>query len=545
MTITTAKKILIDITNELKLDNTKYNPILLQYIISKIKVNDKNSFEDPNVENIFKKYQIFLKSHNAVDYDDLIKLPIEILKNNKDILEKYRNKWKYILIDEYQDTSIIQFEFIRLLAAKHKNISIVGDDDQSIYSWRQANPENINKFEETFSPVKVIKLEQNYRSTQNILKAANSIIINNTTRKSKKLWSEYSDGDLIKLYEADDEDDESNFVLTMIKRLVNNDISYKDIAILFRINSLSRPLEETFKYYNVPYSVIGGTNFFDRPEIRDILSYMRFLANNDDEVSLFRIINNPKRGIGTATLQAIIEHSKDANSSIYSSLKDIIKLNFLGNKVTPYLEDFFKLIEKYKEVIFKPKNMANTIEKLVTEINYHGKLITEMKDLNKIKYRMNNIKQLIRFIDRYENDLDNFEPNIYDFLQMVSLQNQEEEENKDNTVSLMSVHSAKGLEFKIIFLVGVEEGLFPHLKTIEETGNIEEERRLFYVAVTRAREKLFLSYPQKRTKYNEAIKKSKSPFIDEIPKELLEKINLETTMDQGKLINSFLDKHKN
>lgn len=350
---------------------------------------------------------------------------------------------------------------------------------------------------------------------------------------------------MIKLYEAEDEDDEANFVLTMINRLINKNNSYKDFAILFRINSLSRPFEEVLKYYNIPYSVIGGTNFFDRPEIRDILSYLRFLANNDDEVSLFRIINTPKRGIGTTTLQAIIDHSKETNSSIYSSLKDIMKLNLLGNKITPYLDDFCKLIEKYKELIYKPKNMANTIEKLITEINYHGKLITEIKDLNNIKYRMNNINQFVRFISKYENDPDNFEPNIFNFLQMLSLQNQDDEENNDNSVSLMSVHSAKGLEFKVIFLVGVEEGLFPHLKTIEETGNVEEERRLFYVAVTRAREKIFLSYPKKRTKYNEAIKKSKSPFIDEIPKELLKLIDLESTIDQGKLINSFLDKHKN
>ena len=261
--------------------------------------------------------------------------------------------------------------------------------------------------------------------------------------------------------------------------------------------------------------------------------------------SLFRIINNPKRGIGTTTLQSVIDHSKETNSSIYSSLKDMMKLNLLGNKVTPYIEDFIILIEKYKELIFKPKNMANSIEKLVTEINYHGKLITEIKDLNKIKFRMNNINQFVRFVDRYERDPDNFEPNIFDFLQMLSLQNQDEEENNNNTISLMSVHSAKGLEFKIVFLIGVEDGLFPHLKTIEETGNIEEERRLFYVAVTRAREKLFLSYPKKRMKYNEAVNKSGSPFIDEIPKELLEKIDLETTIDQGKLINSFLDKYKN
>ena len=525
-----CQKLLKDIIKELKLPDDRYDPYQLTYKISEIKMNLTTKIEDENIENIYKKYQKYLKIYNAVDFDDLIKLPFDIFQQYLQVLEKYQAKWKYILVDEYQDTSTMQYQLVKLLAKHHKNISVVGDDDQSIYSWRGANPQNLTQFETDFYPVKEIRLEQNYRSSANILNAANSVIKYNTNRKSKKLWTSGDDGEPIGIYEAEDEEAEANFILQMIKKLSDEGYSYNDIGMLFRMNSQSRPLEEILRENDISYKLIGAMKFFDRPEIRDILGYMRFFSNIDDEISLYRIINNPKRSIGNTTLLALMEHSKETNSPIYSTIKDFVRSDILGKRITPYLEEFKNLVEKYRELIFKPRNIAKTVQALVEEIDYKGKLITELKDRKKIIYRMNNINQLIQSISRYENDPDNFEPNIYEYLQRVSLSTKDDESNDSNSINMMSIHSAKGLEFKVVFIVGVEEGLLPHHKTLMESGNIEEERRLFYVAITRARERLFLSYPKIRIKFNELINKTKSGFIEELPQDILQEINLENEL---------------
>lgn len=537
-----CQKILKDILLELKIPENKYNIYELLYKMSLLKMNLTDNIKDKEIKSIYEKYNEYLKIHNAVDFDDLIKLPIEIFNLHTSILEKYQKKWEYILVDEYQDTSLMQYELIKLIAQKHKNISVVGDDDQSIYSWRGANQDNFKLFENDFNPVYEIKLEQNYRSTQTILDAANSIIKNNKIRKSKKLWTEEGRGNKISYYIAKDEEDEALFVKTMIIRLLNMGYKYKDIAILFRMNSQSRPFEEMCRESNFPYKVVGAMKFFDRAEIRDILSYMRFLANQDDEVALIRIINNPKRGIGNNTIQEVLKFSKEHNNSMYRTIKHFIEYNTLGDRITPYLEDFVQLIEKYKEMIFKPKNIAKTIEKLVEEINYKDKLINEVKILKKVAQRMNNINQLIQSISRYENNPDNFEPNLFDYLNIVSLtQRDDENEDKENEISMMSIHSAKGLEFKVVFVVGVEEELIPHIKTIDETGSDEEERRLFYVALTRGREKLFLSYPKTRKKFGELIERNPSCFISEIPEDLLEIIDFNNEKDESRTsIENFL-----
>jgi DNA helicase-2/ATP-dependent DNA helicase PcrA len=540
-----SKRLITDIINELKLSLEKYNPDLIGYIISNLKRNKNYKIEDKNIYNIFDKYQKYLKNYNAVDFDDLILLPIEILSKKSDILKKYQKKWKYILVDEYQDTSLRQYELIRLLSIDHKNITVVGDDDQSIYSWRGANIENINKFEKDFHPVKEVRLEQNYRSKGNILDAANSVIKFNKNRKAKVLWTKDKKGEKIKLYKAMNEEDEANFIYTITKRLIDSGYQYKDIAVLFRMNSQSRIFEEVFREYDIPYKMIGAMKFFDRPEVRDILSYIRFLANTNDEVSLLRIINNPKRGIGNTTLLALMKHTKNTNSTLYGTIKDFVRSNILGTRTTAYLEDFYNLIEKYRELIFKPKNIANTVQKLVEEIDYKAKLITEIKDLKRINYKLNNINQLVQSISRYENDSDNFEPNVYEYINKVSLQTRNDEVNDNNLVNMMSIHASKGLEFKIIFLVGVEEGLLPHHKTMIEAEDDEEERRLFYVAITRAQDKLFLSYTKKRLKFNEEISIKKSKYLDELPKAIIEKIDLASSSNNEEKINSLLSKWKN
>lgn len=539
------KKILKDIVKELKLSEDKYDPYDMLFKISDIKMERKSVIEDPIILSIYNKYQEYLKIYNAVDFDDLIKLPLTIFEEFPEILKKYQKKWKYILVDEYQDTSLMQYRLIKMLAKEHKNISVVGDDDQSIYSWRGANTENIIQFEADFYPVKEIRLEQNYRSTGNILKAANNIIKINTKRKPKELWTSADDGEVIGIYEAEDEETEADFVFKMISRAQNTGIKLNDIGILFRMNSQSRPLEEVFRENDIFYKLLGAMKFFDRPEVRDILSYMRFLANTDDEVALFRIINNPKRGIGNSTLMNVMEHAKVSDKSLFLTIKEFIKTEHLGKRTTSYLKDFIDLIEKYREQIFIPKNMARTIEKLVDEIDYRGKLINELRNQKKVIYRISNIEQLIKSISKYEKDPDNFDPNIYEYLQRVSLTNKDDESNKEDSVNMMSVHSAKGLEFRLVFIVGAEEGLMPHSKTIIETGEVEEERRLFYVAITRAKEKVIISYPKVRVKYNESINKNRSPFIEEIPEDLIKTIDIDESYDSEKALKNLLNRWNN
>ncbi|MBR2317672.1 MAG: UvrD-helicase domain-containing protein, partial [Spirochaetales bacterium] len=499
-----CQKLLKEIIHELKLPEDEYDlkELLFKIGLIKIKMHAASGIEDPNLPRIYEMYQKNLMAYNAVDFNDLIKLPIILFEEHPEILEKYRNRWRYILVDEYQDTSAMQYRLMKMLAYKHKNISVVGDDDQSIYSWRGANSSNISMFEQDFYPIKEIKLEQNYRCTGNILKAANSIICRNTDRKAKKLWTSGSPGNLIQWYEATDPEEEAEFVMTYINRLHLEGYKYSDFGILFRMNNQSQPIEELLRTNNIPYKVIGATKFFERPEIKDILSYMRFIANMEDEVSLTRIINTPKRGIGNATITAIMQHAKETNSSMYCSIRDFVRLGILGPKTTPYLEDFYNLIEKYREQIFKPRNIARTVSNLVDEIDYKGKLLLEVKDPKSVQYKMRNISQLYQSISNYEKNPDNMDPNIYEYLQRVSLSTRDDDNDGDE-ISLLSIHSAKGLEYKVVFVIGVEDGLIPHDKTMEETGTDQEERRLFYVAVTRARERLFLSYPKERTKFKE------------------------------------------
>lgn len=541
-----CNKLLKDIITELKLPLDKYDPYEIKFKISHMKMNLSGNVEDNNLKQIYNKYQQYLKIYSAVDFDDLIKLPIEIFTTHPHILEKYQKKWKYILVDEYQDTSIMQYQFVKMLAIKHRNISVVGDDDQSIYSWRGANPNNLYMFETDFYPVEEIHLEQNYRCSGNILKAANTVIKYNTQRKSKILWTDGSDGELIGLYTADDENSEAEFVSHMVKKYLNEGYKLSDMAVLFRMNSQSRALEEVFREHEIEYKMIGAMNFFDRAEIRDIIGYMRFLANIEDEVALVRIINNPKRGIGNTTLMALMEYAKEKNASLYSTLKDFVELKTLGKRTTSYLEDFYNLIEKYREMIFKPRQISRTIQALVEEIDYRGKLINELRDAKKVSWRMNNINQLYQSITRYEKNPDNFEPNVFEYLQRISLNSRDEDNadgNKDE-INMLSIHSAKGLEFKIVFLVGVEEGLIPHHKTVAETGTVEEERRLFYVAITRAKEKLIMSYPKMRMKFNEVLTKTKSSFIQEMPEEIIEEIDLENKLDSNKSLQALLSRWK-
>ena len=524
---TDCKKIIKDILKSLNLAESEYDPGQLLYSVNHLKMNQDSDLNDKKIIDIFDQYQKNLKVYNAVDFNDLIKLPIEIFRQFPKVLEKYQSKFHYILVDEYQDTSLMQYTLMKLIAQKHRNISVVGDDDQAIYSWRGANYDNIIRFEKDFAPVEEIRLEQNYRSTANILNAANAVIATNMNRKSKKLWTEETGGDKIVFYEAEDEEKEADFVISTLFDLKYQGHAYHDTAILYRMNSQSRVFEEKLREAEISYKVVGGYKFFERAEIRDILSYMRFLANPNDEVAFHRIINNPKRGIGQSTILKIIEFADNYKLGLYSALTEIIKLKHIKSaKTLSYLEDFYHLIEKYREQIFKPKNIAASVKELVNEIGYVQKLTLDIKNAMQVQFRMNNIDQLIQSVYRYENNPDIFDSNIFDYLQRISLANRENNtDQKDDQLNLMSIHSAKGLEFRVVFLVGTEQGLLPHEKTLLENKTDEEERRLFYVAVTRAREKLFLSFPSQRKRFNQILYREPSDFINEIPRNLLVSAN--------------------
>jgi DNA helicase-2/ATP-dependent DNA helicase PcrA len=479
-------------------------------------------------KDLYEEYTSHLKAYNAVDFDDLIVLPIEIFTRFPEVLDTYRQKYRYILVDEFQDTSFIQYRLLKLLGQEHRNVCVVGDDDQSIYSWRGANYENLVHFERDFPGVREIKLEQNYRSTKTILTAANGLIANNTNRKEKELWTGIDSGKSIELSYPENEQKEAQEVAEQIKTLVLREkYKYHDFGVLVRTNSLTRSVEEAFLQENIPYRVSGGTSFFQRKEVKDIIGYLRVLANPDDDVNMLRIINTPRRGLGKKTLLLVRETAEKHHYSIYSALSALVYAadTPLSPKVKTSIEDFLSMLSFYRDKIMSGNDMAATVESLVENIDYWGWLIQEYQNNEKIAtYKYRNITLFIDMLRRWERDPDTIDPNLYAFLNRITLITRDEadEEEQRGKVNLMTIHAAKGLEFDIVFLVGLEDGIIPHARSLEESdGNIEEERRLFYVAMTRAKNHLFLSSCLKRRYMNKTVECLPSPFIEEIPQELL------------------------
>jgi len=541
---------------ECKMSSAKVDFYATSQHFSKIKTGLANWTKDATMQPVYEEYQQALKIYNSVDFDDLLTIPLELFEKHSDILEKYRKKYRYILVDEFQDTSLIQYKLLRFLAEnENANICVVGDDDQSIYSWRGANYENLLMFEKDFPGRIEIKLEQNYRSTTTILDAANGVISHNTGRKDKNLWSPKTGGKSIELFFPQNETHEADFIASQIKPLmIREDYKYHDFGVLTRTNSLMRNIEEAFLAENIPYKVSGGTSFFQRKEIKDIISYMRVIANPDDDVSLLRIINTPRRGIGKTTIAALSESAKKNRSSIWSSISffnsrsNTQQVLFQDNKSSSDLEEFSDLIEKMRELFLEKQSeqgkkwsLSQCARTLVENIDYWSYLVFEHgKDEKKARWKFSNIEYFIRMIDNWETDPDNFDSGLYDWLNRISLITRDdgEDDNKDK-VNLMTIHAAKGLEFPVVFIAGAEEGLMPHEKSIgedseDEAGSIEEERRLFYVAITRAREKLFITSCQKRRMMQNTRDCSPSPFIDEIPNELIKIHEIEKeTVDEG------------
>jgi len=562
---------------ECKLFNPKIDLYSLSQFFSKIKtglanwtIGAQGSF-GIDMKPVYEEYQSGLRIFNAVDFDDLLTIPLLLLESRADILQKYRQKYRYILVDEFQDTSLIQYRFLRLLAEdKNANICVVGDDDQSIYSWRGANYENLLMFESDFPNRAEIKLEQNYRSTSTILDAANGVISHNTGRKVKNLWSNNTSAQPVEFYFPENETAEANFIAGQIRVLmIREDFKYHDFGVLTRTNSLARNIEEAFLSENIPYRVSGGTSFFQRKEIKDITSYLRVIANPDDDVSFLRIINIPRRGIGKNTIASLSEIAKKNKISMWASLSrlnysrtqgqqglfqstnpdsSLAGLSYASGAATE-LEDFALLIENFRSLFLerkseesdqgsksKPWKLSVCVRKLVEHIDYWSYLVLEHgkndKGEKKARWKFSNIEYFIRMIENWEEDPDNLDAGLYPWLNRISLITRDDGENdNEGKVNLMTIHSAKGLEFPVVFIAGAEKGLIPHDKSIEESqdesggsltaGSLEEERRLFYVAITRAREKLYISSCQKRRHLSNTIECSPSPFLDEIPKELV------------------------
>ena len=471
-----------------------------------------------NVGEIYGLYEEKLKKNNALDFDDLILKTVFLLKSDERIREKYQSKFEYIFVDEYQDTNKSQYELIKYLSGKHGNICVVGDEDQSVYGWRGADIRNILNFERDFKGAEVIKLEQNYRSTGNILDVANSIIKNNTERKGKKLWTAKERGQYATLKINFDEKEEANFVTQKVIDLVKEGkYKYGDFVILYRTNAQSRSFEETFIRNSIPYKIVGGLKFYDRKEVKDLIAYLRLIQNPLDDISLRRIINVPKRGIGASTLGKIEKYTSQTGESIYGALLDLDKIQGLSGRARNVIKSFTAMINKFlamKEIM----GVRDFIEEVVYSTGY----IKELEEENSVESqsRIENLKEFISVAVDFETNYEG--GTLEDFLANVSLLSDvDKTDERKDVVTMMTVHGAKGLEFPVVFLVGMEEGLFPISRALDSIHDMEEERRLCYVAVTRAEELLYISYANLRTIYGNTTYSLPSRFLKEIPDDIL------------------------
>lgn len=510
--LTVVKKIL----KEMGIDSTRFNPKFIKNQISSCKNEMVTPEKYKNLVNdelsditykVYKKYQDTLLRNNSLDFDDLLIKPIELFNKYKEVLENYQELFKYVFIDEYQDTNEAQYILSKMISAKYKNICVVGDDAQSIYSWRGANFKNILNFEKDYKNAKVILLEQNYRSTKTILNAANSVIKNNINKKDKNLWTNNSLGEKIKYVRTNDEKDEASYVTREIRNLVNNGVSLDDIAVLYRTNAQSRTIEEGFLNSNIPYKIVGAFAFYSRKEIKDLLAYLKLIYNTKDDVSLMRIINYPKRKIGAKTIENL---SMDAVLN-GTSMFDVISS---GKEL-----EFKKLILEMKEKS-EVLSLTETIDMVLDKSGIKSEL--ESEHTLEADIRLENLNEFKSITKTFEEE--SGIASLEDFLNEVSLVSDVNDQKNDNSpkVTLMTIHAVKGLEYKYVFVIGMEENIFPHINSCEEDGGIEEERRLCYVAITRAKEKLYLVNALRRMLYGKTSVNMPSRFINEIDKDLID-----------------------
>ncbi len=483
------------------------------------------NFNQEKIAKAYEEYEKQMRANNALDFDDLLIKTVQLLEANPDVLDGYQERFRYIMVDEYQDTNTVQFKFVSMLAKKYQNLCVVGDDDQSIYKFRGADITNILNFEKIFSDAKVIKLEQNYRSTSNILDAANGVINNNTGRKDKKLWSDKGEGEKIIFKSFDSAYDEAEYAVRDISKKVKAGQNYSDFAILYRTNAQSRLFEEKLILENVPYKIIGGVNFYSRKEIKDLIAYLRVINNGKDDMSVRRIINVPARGIGATSLARAQAMADGYGKDLYEFLKYADESDGIGRSLGK-IQSFIGLIEGFKSTL-EASGLSQLIEEVIEETGYTLKF-KEVND-DDAKARMENIDELISKVKSYEESCTDETPTLNGFLEEVALlSGVEEEEGPQDYIVLMTLHSAKGLEFPSVYLVGMEDGLFPSFMSIGEPEEIEEERRLCYVGITRAEGLLTLSCASRRMVRGETQYNKPSRFLHEIPQHLLAGGVLET-----------------
>lgn len=478
-----------------------------------------NPYLDESVLKVFREYQRSLKEYNALDFDDLLGKTLELFQSCPEVLQKYRSKFRYILVDEYQDTNVMQYHIVELLAREHGNICVVGDDDQSIYGWRGADIRNILDFEKDFPGAKVIRLEQNYRSTSNILDAANAVIENNQGRKSKKLWTDNGRGDRIETFTADSERDEAHFVCRKIMEGVRNGMNYGDFAVLYRMNAQSRIPETTMVNYGIPNKVYGGQRFYERKEIKDIMAYLRLIYNPFDDIALKRIINVPKRSIGDASIAELARVAEQEGKSMLVAALTSEHIDPRAmKKIKPFADTMGEFI-----ALSRTMPLSEFTWGMISALEYETYLKAEDKR-GEVESRMDNLRELIGNIKEIEKDLSEGEDALRAFLENVSLVSDIDSMNDGNgAVALMTLHSAKGLEFPVVFMIGMEENIFPTSRARNDMSNhaMEEERRLCYVGMTRAKQKLYLINARQRNIFGNESYNRKSRFIEEIPAELI------------------------
>lgn len=532
------------IMKELNIDANKYNPKAIKNVIS----NNKNEIIDPEKYSlyvntdfdeialeVYRKYEKSLKINNAVDFDDLLILPLKLFNNNPGVLQKYQEKYKYVFIDEYQDTNEPQYILSKMISAKYKNITVVGDADQAIFTWRGANYKNILNFEKDYKDAKVVLLEENYRSTKTILNAANNVIKNNKVRKEKNLWTQNEEGSKITYYKAFDEKDESNYVVNEIKKLIEKGVNPKDICVLYRANAQSRTVEEAFLTSNISYNIVGSYAFYNRKEIKDLIAYLKLIYNNKDDVSLLRVINYPKRGIGNKAIENLAIKSNVLDKSLYEVIDS-------GKE-----EEFKNMIEEIKK-----EESHLTLTELIDMVLDKSGMKKSLEDEKSIEadIRLENLeefKSIAKAMEINEGIVSLEE--LLDKLALVSDVSEQKNDNEDK-VTLMTMHAVKGLEYDYVFVVGVEEGLFPHSNSLESNDELEEERRLCYVAITRAKKKLYLINARSRILYGKVSSNVPSRFINEISDEYIETIGkkedsnvFKPKIDKNKMMNENNDLH--
>lgn len=540
------KKVMIDA----ELDIKSFNPRIISSKISELKTNlifpenhEPKDYYSEIVSKVYRNYQQELRNHNAVDFDDLIVLPIKIFKQNPEALLKYQESWKYILVDEYQDTSRDQYVFINLLADKYKNLFCIGDDAQSIYQFRRADIRNILNFQKDYPEAKIILLEQNYRSTKNIITAAQHIIANNKNQIPKELWTENSHGEKIIIAETMNERHEANFIISQIEDLSAKGHQIKDFAVLYRTHAQSRSVEEAFIMRGFPYQIIGGLKFYDRKEIKDILSYLKLIINPADSLALERIYNVPARGIGKGTIEKVRNKYKaikstDKELDIVDALALTLKDDTTPPKQLSAVSEFHKTLTDIIKMA-EDKNLPALIKYVIKKIKYEEYLkefsLAKQSDHENFEDRLDNLKELLTVASKYEESPG--KEGAEKFLEEVALLQHTDKLREDpNKITLMTMHASKGLEFPVVFIVGMEEGLFPHSRTIISPHELEEERRLCYVATTRAKERLIITYTKFRNIFGSHSVNLPSRFIGEIPATLVDFQLLNTNFDDEEIV---------